>query len=66
VRQCSCPEAGLKLGGPCARRWTWSGIDMAACCGPEGFKVDQAGCSCTVKHARDPKTCPPAPYYSDR
>lgn len=47
-------------------RWTWEGVDLALCCGDQGFLKDKEGCKCVVKHHRTLDSCPPAPYYTNR
>ena len=47
-------------------RWTWLGVDLEACCGPEGFRAGAPGCSCSVRHAVAKDQCPPAPFYTVR
>jgi hypothetical protein len=44
-------------------RWQWAGVDLAACCGPNGFDTARPGCVCAVQHARAKAGCPPPPYY---
>eukprot|EP00967_Tisochrysis_lutea_P133835 scaffold235555_cov15-Tisochrysis_lutea.AAC.1 len=47
-------------------RWNFDGIDFDSCCGEQGFLRDKPGCECKVQPKRDPATCPPSPYYTDR
>lgn len=46
--------------------WTWAGMDLDACCGPDGFTSKAPGCQCKVQHARAMSDCPPAPFYTSR
>ena len=47
-------------------RWTWVGVDLERCCGPNGFDAGKDGCTCCVQHARPKDKCPPAPFYTSR
>lgn len=47
-------------------RWTWAGVDLGKCCGPEGFRTSTPGCECKVQHERAMSDCPPAPFYTSR
>ncbi|KAG1678617.1 hypothetical protein FOA52_012624 [Chlamydomonas sp. UWO 241] len=47
-------------------RWTWAGVDLEACCGPDGFAHGTPGCDCVVKHEKSAADCPPSPYYTYR
>ncbi|GBF99231.1 L-gulonolactone oxidase [Raphidocelis subcapitata] len=47
-------------------RWTWAGVDLERCCGPNGFDAQREGCACTVRHERPRDKCPPPPFYTSR
>jgi hypothetical protein len=47
-------------------RWTWAGVDLEGCCGPNGFDTSKKGCTCRVRHSRSAEQCPPPPYYTTR
>ena len=47
-------------------RWNWDGVDLDACCGPNGFLHNTTGCVCKVAHKRNVSDCPPSPYYTNR
>ena len=67
---CSCAVRMLdphgKFRDSAPDRWTWAGVDLERCCGPEGFDAARDGCTCKVAHARSQEQCPPAPFYSTR
>ncbi|KAG2493001.1 hypothetical protein HYH03_008665 [Edaphochlamys debaryana] len=47
-------------------RWTWRGVPLERCCGPQGFNASAPGCVCAVQHDRNASACPPPPYYTYR
>ncbi|PNH11479.1 D-arabinono-1,4-lactone oxidase [Tetrabaena socialis] len=63
VRQLD-PKDKLRDSAP--DRWTWEGVPLEQCCGPDGFRRGDPACTCRVKHARTAATCPPPPFYTYR
>jgi len=55
-----------KFTGGAVDRWTWEGVDMTACCGPQGFMAKKQGCSCNVLHKKWESDCGSPPYYTNR
>eukprot|EP00873_Tetraselmis_striata_P012175 jgi/Tetstr1/432439/TSEL_021815.t1 len=41
--------------------WNWQGVDLDACCTPDGFDYGRDGCQCQPIPVRD--DCPPSPFY---
>lgn len=58
-------DAEEKFASAAPDRWTWAGVDLAACCDGVrgGFLTGRPGCACRVAHARAKESCPPAPFY---
>ncbi|KAL6752479.1 hypothetical protein V8C86DRAFT_2752850 [Haematococcus lacustris] len=59
-------DPGAKFTDSAPDRWNWQGVDLDGCCGPDGFLVNKPNCTCSVQHARDATSCPPAPHYTNR
>ncbi|KAI8472715.1 MAG: hypothetical protein J3K34DRAFT_519583 [Monoraphidium minutum] len=59
-------DPGGKFRDSAPDRWTWAGVDLDRCCGPDGFDGAREGCACRVAHARPREDCPPPPFYTMR
>eukprot|EP00775_Hariotina_reticulata_P010758 gene10758-10914_t len=59
-------DPGGKFSDASSHVWTWQGVDLTKCCGPEGFVVQQDACQCRVQHVRSMSSCPPPPFYTGR
>lgn len=55
-----------KFADSASDRWTWAGVDLPRCCGPDGFNATLPRCTCRVAHTRSVEDCPPSPYYTNR
>lgn len=68
ARSCAVRELdpGGKFADSAPDRWTWAGVDLARCCGADGFDAARPGCACRVSHARPAADCPPPPFYTSR